>query len=292
MSYDLFLWSRDGSHDRSQLLEFFRAREWYRVDEGQAWYENDDTGVYFSFDLSEPSETEAPPQLCVSLNVNYFRPSYFIAEVETEVTALVHRFDMVVFDPQEGGMGEGEYQNELLIAGWSQGNEFAFSTFLKDPKQRGSPLSMPSAELGRIWTWNRQRRALQARCGDSKFVPRICFIRLDHGVASAVVWPDGIPSVIPCVDRLIVIRKALAPRRLFRSADDRVLLTWQDALPMLKRYGSSEPNNSIVLDYDQPPEQMASFVRSLPGGNQEIALVSPDQVLDRELVEKYSRTTP
>ncbi len=89
-----------------------------------------------------------------------------------------------------------------------------------------------------------------------------------------------------------MIRKALAPRRLFRRADGRVLLTWQDALPMLRRYGSSQPDNVMVLDYDQPPEQMASFVRSLPGGNQEIALVSPDRVLDRELVDKYSRITP
>jgi hypothetical protein len=47
-----------------------------------------------------------------------------------------------------------------------------------------------------------------------------------------------------------------------------------------------------VLDYDQPPEQVASFVRSLPGGNPEIALVGPDQVLDRELVDRYSRTAP
>ncbi len=193
MSYDLFLRSRDGSHDRGQLLEFFRAREWYKVDEGQAWYENDDTGVYFSFDLNEPSETGEPPQFPVSLNVNFFRPSYFIAEVETEVTALVHRFDMVVFDPQENGMGEGEYQKELLIAGWSQGNEYAFSAFLKEPEPRGNLLSMPAAELERIWTWNRQRRALQARYGDSKFVPRICFIRIDYGVASAVVWPTAFP---------------------------------------------------------------------------------------------------
>jgi hypothetical protein len=47
-----------------------------------------------------------------------------------------------------------------------------------------------------------------------------------------------------------------------------------------------------VLGYDQPPDDVASFVRSLPGGNAEIARISPDQVLDRELIDKYSRTTP
>jgi hypothetical protein len=289
MSYDLFLQCRDGAYDRTQFLEYFRAREWYRIQGSQAWYENEDTGVYFSFELSEPSEKGQPPQLPISLNVNFFRPSYFIAEVETEVTALVHQFDMIVFDPQLNGMGEGEYQKELLIAGWNHGNEFAFSTFLKDPEHRADLLSMPSAKLGKIWTWNRERRALQARYGDSKFVPRISFIRLDHEVSSAVVWPDGIPSVIPPVDCLIVIREALAPRRLFRRVEDRTLLAWQDAQPMFERYGSRQADNAILLDYRRPPDELASFVRSLPGGNREISMVSADQILDRELVDKHTR---
>ena len=150
MSYDLFLQCRGGTYDRTPFLEYFRAREWYRIEGSQAWYENEDTGVYFSFELSDPPEKGEPTQLPISLNVNFFRPSYFITEVETEVTALVRRFDMIVFDPQINGMGEGEYQKELLIAGWSHGNEFAFSTFLEDPRHRTNLLSMPSAELGRI----------------------------------------------------------------------------------------------------------------------------------------------
>ena len=110
MSYDLFLQCHDDSYDRGQFLEYFRAREWCKIQGSQAWYQNEDTGAYFSFELSEPSETEEPPQLPISLNVNFFRPSYFIAEVETEVTALVHQFDMIVFDPQIPG--------ELLRGRW------------------------------------------------------------------------------------------------------------------------------------------------------------------------------
>jgi hypothetical protein len=289
MSYDLFLQCRDGTYDPTQFLEYFRACEWYKIQGSQAWYENEDTGVYFSFELSEPSEEGEPPHLPVSLNVNFFRPSYFIAEVETEVTALVHRFDMIVFDPQFDGMGEGEYQKELLIAGWNRGNEFAFSTFLKDPGHRTNLLSMPSAKLRKIWTWNRERRALQAQYGNSKFVPRITFIRLDQGVSSAVIWPDGIPSIVPPVDRLIVVRQTLAPRRLFRRVEDRTLLAWQDAQPMFERYGSRQPDNAILLDYDRPPGEVASFIRSLPCGNREISMVSADQILDRELIDKHTR---
>jgi hypothetical protein len=289
MSYDLFLQCRDGTYDRAQFLEYFRACEWYKVQGSQVWYENEDTGVYFSFELSEPLEKGEPPQFPISLNVNFFRPSYFIAEVETEVTALVRRFDMIVFDPQSDGMGEGEYQKELLIAGWSLGNEWAFSTFLKDPEHRTNLLSMPSAKLRKIWTWNQERGGLQARYGDSKFVPRISFIRLDQDVSSAVIWPDGIPSIIPPVDRLIVIRQELAPQRIFRRAEDRTLLAWQDVQPMFERHGSRQPDDSVLLDYDRPPDGVASFIRSLPGDSREILMVGTDQVLDRELIDKHTR---
>jgi hypothetical protein len=288
MSYDLFFQCRDGTYDRAKFFEYFQGREWYKVQGSQAWYENEDTGAYFSFELSDPSEEGGAEHFSVSLNVNFFRPSCFIAEVETEVMAFVHRFDMIAVDPQIGGMGDGEYQRELLIAGWNQGNEFAFSTFLKDPEHRTKPLSMPSAKLGEIWAWNRGRKARQARSGNLKFVPRISFIRLDQDVSSAAVWTDGIPSVIPPVDQLIVVRQELAPRRLFRRVKDRSLLAWRDAQPIFDRYGSKQSDGAISLDYDRPPDEIVRFIRSLRAGNPEISIVSADQVLDRELVEKYS----
>ena len=60
-----------------------------------------------------------------------------------------------------------------------------------------------------------------------------------------MVWPDGIPSVIPLVDRLIVVRQAMAPQRLFRRIEDRTLLAWQDAQPIFDRYGSRQPDDAI-----------------------------------------------
>jgi len=289
MSYDLFLQRRDGTYEPEQFLDYFRAREWYRINGRQAWYANEDTGVYFSFELHEPSKDGDPAPYPISLNVNFFRPSYFILGVEPEVTALVHHFDMVVFDPQIDGMGEGEYNKELLISGWNHGNEFAFTTFFGEPKKRGNPLCLPSAKLMKIWTWNRDRKALQAQYGELKFVPRISFIRLNQDVFSAVVWPDAIPSVVPPVDFLIVIRQALAPRRLFRRVEDRTLLAWEDAHQLFERHGSRQPGDAILLDYNRPLNDVARFIRSLPGGNREIAMITADQVLDRELVDKHLR---
>src|SRR5579859_5849952 len=131
MSYDLFLKRRDGSFDAESFLTYFRPRPWYKIDSRQIWYANEDSGVYFSIELSErPETTEHCP---LALNVNFFRPSYFILEVEPEITGLVQHFDLIVFDPQTEGMGEGDYQKELLISGWNHGNEFAYSALVRDP---------------------------------------------------------------------------------------------------------------------------------------------------------------
>jgi hypothetical protein len=45
-----------------------------------------------------------------------------------------------------------------------------------------------------------------------------------------------------------------------------------------------------VLDYDlEPPADVRSFLQSLPSHAGELAYFSPDEVLDRELVEKYAQ---
>jgi hypothetical protein len=58
---------------------------------------------------------------------------------------------------------------------------------------------------------------------------------------------------------------------------------------MFERYGSRQPDSAILLDYDRPPDEVASFIRSLPAGNREISMVSADQILDRELIDKHTR---
>ncbi len=285
MSYDLFFKPRIGTFKQERFFEYFRLREHYVQSSLQFWYKNEDTGVYFSFEFQEPDQADLP----VALNINFFRPSYFILEAEPEVTDFVRHFDLLVSDPQMHGMGEGEYQTDLLISGWNHGNEFAYSKLTNEVSQRDNISSFASDKLFRIWTWNRSRKKLQRQVGDSKFVPRIIFIRIDQQIFSAAVWPDGIPALIPPVDYLIVPRKEMAPKQLFRRIEDRVLLTWADAHPLLESHGSRTYGDAIGLDYDRPPKEVAAFVEALLNDGRQFNGVSADQVLDRELVDKYIR---
>jgi hypothetical protein len=139
-----------------------------------------------------------------------------------------------------------------------------------------------------IWRWNYARAGLQAEFGDARFVPRIVFMNFAGKVSSAAVWTDGIPAIIPEVDVLILVRKGLASDSSKKNGD-RALLAWKRARPVLERYGSKTAGNSIVLDYDmEPPRKLSAFIGSLTSRADELQFFRPEEVLERELVEKYA----
>src|SRR5262249_30275746 len=111
MSYDLFFY-RDKEQPAitgTAFQKYFRARADYQVKDSQVWYENEDTGVYFSFDYGEREEEE------VSFNMNYNRPHIFGLEAELDVSAFVQFFRVLVDDPQDAGMGQGAYTSQGFL---------------------------------------------------------------------------------------------------------------------------------------------------------------------------------
>lgn len=291
MSYDLYFKPRNGSFNDELFHSYFRGRPNYKCEGVQAWYGNEDTGVYFVFEL----QTEQPPEedddeplehFPVALNINYLRPSYFIFEAEPEVTAFVKHFDLLVSDPQMEGMGEGEYNAEKLLSGWNCGNEFGYSSILKDENNRNGVSHLPAEQLQNAWRWNWSRSEVQARVGESKFVPRIMFMNLGGSTVTAAVWPDGIPVVVTRVDYLCVPRKELAPTKFFRKKEDTTFVEWDKALPVLLKHGTQNDDGSISLNYMTPPSDVVKFVQSLPSENRAIEGLSAERVLDREIYER------
>jgi hypothetical protein len=79
MSYDLDFSVREGSPEISdeEFAAYFKGRRHYRLNDTQAWYENEDTGVYFSFDYGDEEfddeainvdgEREAPDGMSILL---------------------------------------------------------------------------------------------------------------------------------------------------------------------------------------------------------------------------------
>lgn len=299
MSYDLYLKPSSGQFGSEQFEQYFAGRPHYTITDGQAWYANEDTGVYFAFELqnaagevfdgmvddTSPDEIEEDETLDypVLFNVNYLRPHYFILEAEPEVTELVRTFDLVVYDPQIDGMGTGVYDVEKLINGWNKGNEFACAR-LPENIDEYIARSLPAVELNRIWRWNHARGRVQDEFGDSVFVPKIMFAQFDGKVTTFAAWTDAIPMVVPDVDYFFVWRQELAPSRLFGKKPDHALISATQLAPYVERYGAVSDAGLTVLSYDVPPDDVVRFVRELSPNKRKFEGLSVDFVLDRELL--------
>lgn len=291
VSYDLYFRSPQGSPTQEAFSHYFRPRPNYEVGENQAWYSNEDTGVYFSFEYTDgddakPDEEEDPSLTPLSFNMNYFRPHSFGLEAEPEVAAFVERFGLAVSDPQNEGMGDGEYSAAGFLRGWNAGNAFGYRAVLaQDPDEE--VLTLPAARIETYWRWNRRVAERQEALGEQVFVPRIMFFDVDGAVRSAVAWTDGIPILLPEVDLVIVPREQLAPRRWLRPKSDIVVFNWDEIRPLLRHARRAEEElPRYEFFHEATPSEIEQLFRAkvqsdpLPRG------VPIDQVLDEELVEQ------
>jgi len=278
MSYDLFFKSRADASDEA-VLGFFRDRARYTIEENRVYYGNDDTGVYFGLEFGNHDRPGFP----IALNINYCRPSYFILEAAPEVSAFVEALDLAVFDPQ-GAMTQGQFDSQAMMSAWNKGNAAA-TREIQASAPNDEAFDLPSATLRQAWQWNSNRTQLQNKLGESIFVPLIMFASIEGDTVTSAVWPDAIPAVLPKVDHLCISRKEFAPRKLFRKEPDVTFVSWTQAEPVLRKYGTADQHGTIVLSYDTPPKELASFVRKLPEELRTTMRLFPDRVLDRELVQ-------
>jgi hypothetical protein len=295
MSYDLFFRGRNPGTivPRDAFTCYFYGRRHYELNETQAWYANEDTGVYFVFDYNDPPSSEEMGAdsdgtlLPVSFCVNYLRPHVFGLEAEPEVSSFVKYFDLTVCDPQMHGMGDGEYSLDGFLGGWNAGNEFAYQAIIQQ-EPKAAHLCLPSSKIETAWNWNYQREERQSQFGDNAFVPKLFFFNVNGVVRTGIAWSDGIPILLPQVDLVLAPRSRLAPRRLFRArTDDIVVFSWGEVQPILKRFRELPGDIACFeLFYDQTPHDIERMIREAKPPRQLPEGIGFDQVLDQELLER------
>ena len=295
MSYDLFFARRDGgSLDAAAFAAHFAGRRGYGLRGDEAHYVDEDTGVYCTFRREspravavDPDETadEDPFEPVASFELNYFRPPFFGLEAADEVAAFVAAFDLVVDDPQVGGMGRGELDREGFLAGWNLGNRMAHALIPREHGAGARFAAYPEAGLLAAWRWNRDRRRRQEAVGNGVFVPRISWVDVDGEPRTGAVWPDALPTVLPEVDLVIVGRQELAPRRFLLRRPDIVPVPWRQLAPLLAAYpAGAEPLPHRELLADPPPAELVAFVRDLPSHRGRVQALPAHQVLSAELL--------
>lgn len=282
MSYDLFFSPESEPISADQFTAYFSRRPHYTVNDGQAIYENEDTGVYFYFEYGDDDDG-------VAFNLNYFRPHFFGLEAAPEVDAFVSAFSLSIEDPQNDGMGEGPFSIEGFLRGWNAGNRFGYHAILSSDN-RPETYVYPTADLERVWNWNFHRHALQEEAGDTLFVPKYMFMKARGSARTAMVWPDACPIYLPRTDLVLVLRDELSSNPDSEEPREVTIVEWSELESVVADFPFEDNGGFYRLDYDSPPAAVSDFIRSVPlvPHDREMGLAY-DSVLNAELVDEFTK---
>ena len=274
MSYDLFFEAGAGKTlNKKSFQAHFKSRPNYQLENGQALYQNEDTGVYFIVD--EPEEGVVP------FNLNLFRPHVFGLEAAIELEAFVKAFAATVTDPQ-GGMEEKFSSNEF-IRGWNEANEFAYRAMMQ--QQDAPPHTWPSKKIRDVWEWNYQLAALREKKGEAVFAPTIFAIDMNGQAKAVVIWPPDCAILMPAVDGVMV---PLAQSG--KQSEELALVPWEEVFPVLRPYlQSGRGIKRYRMAFEEWPSEVAGFLAKRRKAIPKMKGIGMDEILDREIVERSQR---
>lgn len=296
MSYDLWLLPRSGrALDNASFVSFFKNRKWYQLDGEQASYVNEDTGVYFSFDfVAEADDEEEEDDLVyphIFFNINYVRPHIFGLEAEQELSSVVSHFDAIVSDPQNDGMGDGEYTADGFLKGWNCGNRFGYGAFVSRMIDDQSLYAAPAARLESNWEWTYNREELSHSLGNGIFVPKFAYWLKDGQVVSGVVWGDAMSVALPEADYYLLVRQDIGKKGFlsFLKKMSMSLVKRDELAPHLSNFPKRESSSMSYwhLDYSKPPGELIDLFLAQPEIDPNLLLSLPvHEVLTKEIVDE------
>ena len=267
-----------------EFFGYFDGRRNYKRENRQAWYQNEHTGVYFSFVVPRPGDSEElAKRHQASFSLNLYRPHFFGLEAAPELDAFVKRFEFTVIDPQE--RDSEVFSIERFLSNWNRSNEFGYKALLNAGQTPRQVQVRPSSELEAIWRWNYELPRIQDELGNGVFVPRVVWLNIEGVLNSAVVWGDGIATLIPAVEKIVIPRNEMAPKKMFSRQRDLCMVeqSWLDQCLAPLETGKY-PLPSRAPGYGSPPERVKRFVRGLVPETRKIEGVPMDKVLNAELL--------
>lgn len=218
MSYDLYFYKQQNQQiSTTDISDYLTNNLCSPNDESNQWfYENDDTEVYFSFDLNEPEtdaeaiELETIPDFDYTrftFNLNFLRPDFFGREAFLFVEQLINDLNIYVVNPQATADEEVPTKpvEGSLYKNWSEINARQCAHFYEELELNYYPLASSDA----VWKHNFTRYQVQDALGEEFFVPRIVVLQtlVDKRVITLSIWPEHLPLLVPQVDYFLLVKK-------------------------------------------------------------------------------------
>lgn len=259
MSYDLYFYKhKDCKTTDSDIRSYLGERFQNTKNVDQFWYENKETGVYFSFEYNKLDLDDDPLEGFEGFdntnwmfNINFLRPQFFGLEAFPFVGGLINDLDLIVLNPQVGGDETlAKYSDRDLFENWSNINARHSSDFFKEYELYYLDLD----KSNKSWEFNQNRLALQDKLGEMTFVPGIFYFK-EHKtglISTLCVWPEHISTIIPQVDYFI-IQKKIKKRFVTKESSglvpyETIKNTFYDFITKENGYEMISPSDSLKIE--------------------------------------------
>jgi len=273
MSFDLYLYKQKGRElSQEEIAGYLTENLTPPNDEGtQWWFENEETGVYYSFMLEEAQEDDPEwvkmygsfadfGNTGFVFSLNFVRPNFFGMEAFRFVERFMRDLDLYVLNPQSGLDTENPRREtfESLYDDWSRPN-LSFSTAHFDEIQL---IHYPLERSNDIWDFSFHRSEMQARLGDDYFVSGALFIAPEDGrkAATLTTWTQHIPCVLPPVDYVAINRTR---KKLFRTVKETGIVSYETLMSSMGRLFENYENKGKIIHPDNA-ERAGDVFTSLP----------------------------
>lgn len=273
-----------------QFSLYFENRANYKLENDEASYDNEDTGVNFKFTFLENSVKAVNGN--VVFTIDLICPHYFAVEADIELSYFVERFKCRMIVPTRR---KDQIPKDGFILDWNHRNESSYATALKTILKDDVMPSRPTEELAAIWKWNFSRDYLTDHLiKNDVFMPMIQFNDIAGSLQSVVVWPAHIRTIIPVVDSVVILRQHNNPTSrcsfiMDNTSYEICIATYSEARSVLEPYSKMDGNvmTSVSSLSDTVPASVLNFANSLMPVTGKIGRVKMQCVLDKELVEKH-----
>ena len=302
MSFDLFFCSREPKRiDFEAVVKWAETIGHFKRDRNQLWYQNPDTGVYFSIDhaATPPDDPEDSPvpagcnDTGLSFNLNYNRASFFGYEVMPVVARLVQDFNLGIYNPQAGEDAQGVRYGldpQLLLNSWLDHNRRATSALLQQHAARLD--HMPGAKSFRMWRYMLQKKDLEQRLADEDtFVPKIVPLQHKgaHELKLGFVCSEGVYCLVPTVDWVFIVR----PKKgIFKSKPETEvgIISYTTFLELMGHLLQPFDDENVKQIKRESAEEMTKIIRrfDLPDNREDFKLAGMDSFIDSEIAEAAS----
>lgn len=297
MSYDLYFKSTNASFSLKNFINYFSSRDNYTIlgEGNHAWYENENTGVYFIFDFNSGNEDSDPEDIYkdyeIAFNLNYLRPHVFGLEAAEEISTFFTTHDLIIGDPQDN---MGAFCKQEFIEKWNKHNKYAYEAVLTKNDIKEKYCTAPTWLLEKTWKWNYAINNLAQKISPNGdfFIPKIFFCKINNKLQTGIVWGDAVSIAIPeYIDIIVLCKDKIREKKIKfwkRNKENICYESYAGTKHLFEDYELIKGEvNYYLLDIPQTniPAEIISFYR----GKHDIfetKIVPQDLILNEEICRK------